>query len=317
MTKTLGAPVATDDPTDQADFLELSCFRTADGNVSTEDLIRQLRRSGSTDAVRRPEIMGSVHDVGSEVSAAIAEDAYAELESRAEACGGDRGSYPFELFDTVLQLKPEAVASPYVFLLLLSQYGIAAGPRGLYGERVFEDLCREAARGYMGGAAPGAQAVHFGFPRRLLPRNFPDALDELCKLTGDMIANGDAPRRRDQKDAKLDIVAWRDFPDRRDGKLIGFGQCAAGKTDWRSKATELQVSSFAKRWLRQQPSVDPIRLFFVPLRLSPDVHRDLCLDGGIVFDRCRIAHFCNTLRDPQLLKDCERWSKHVIKRWLA
>ncbi len=309
------APAASADPSVKADFLEVTAFAVADRNRSLADLVQLTRRSGTVEALINAE-GDHRSDAGAEASQAAAEDALAELEDRFEACGGNSGSYPYEVLRTSIQLREGGRESIYTFLLLLSYFGLDAGPRGAKGERVFEEVCRCAAEGYFGGSSAGAEAVHFGFPRRVLPRQFPAALDQLCKLMGDAIAKDDAPRSKSQKDAKLDIAVWKHFPDRRAGKLVALGQCAAGKNAWRQKATELQLASFCGRWLRERPSVEPIRMFFIPHRLERDDHRDVCLDGGILFDRCRIAHFAEKAVPTEVLRECIRWSRHVIRRKL-
>jgi hypothetical protein len=314
--KTLSSPVASDDVTTKADFLELQSFRTKDRSVSLQDLTQELKRSGSVDAVGDPEAANYVGDRGTETSQSLAEDTFNELEDRHRACGGDSGQYPFSVNGSLLAHDNNAAGRVYTFLLLLSKFGITAGPKGTHGERIFEDLCRHAAQGYFGGAALGASAEHFGFPRRVLPKHFPKALQELSNRVGDFTPNEVAPRSKDQKDAKLDIVAWRPFPDRRPGKLIGFGQCAAGRADFDAKIHELQIQSFCKSWLREHPSVDPVRMFFVPWRVGSAEYRKTCIDGGIAFDRCRISYFCGDI-EKQLRTQCRAWSRHVLQARLV
>jgi len=70
-------------------------------------------------------------------------------------------------------------------MLLLSYFGVAAGPRGLRGATHFEELSAVAAQNYLGGAEGGAKAYHFGFPRRLHLKGFVDALDDLCLQLGE------------------------------------------------------------------------------------------------------------------------------------
>ena len=314
--KTLVSPVASDDVTVKADFLELESFRVADKDVSLQDLTLELKRSGSIDAIGDPESAEYIGDRGTEMSQSLAEDTFSELEDRHRSCGGDAREYPFIIDKRLLIRQDNAVDRVYIFLLLLSQFGIRAGPKKTYGERIFEDLCRHAAEGYFGGKAHGASAENFGFPRRILPKHFPKALDALAARVGDFSPNDAAPGNKDQKDAKLDIVAWKSFPDRRPGKLLAFGQCAAGRADLASKIHEMQVASFCKSWLRDHPSVDPVRLFFVPWRVNSAEFRKTCIDGGIVFDRCRVSYFCADI-DTNLRDQCRKWSEHVLKARLT
>ena len=168
----------------------------------------------------------------------------------------------------------------------------------------------------MGGPAAGGRAIHFGFPRRVLPHGFPKAIRELMNRLNDGSSNDNAPQRNDQKDAKLDIVAWKDFPDGRRGKLIVYGQCAVGLTDWKDKVSELQPLAFNKKWLREHPVVEPTRLFFVPFRVGLHEWRNICIDGGILFDRCRVAALAGDL-NGDLREGYSKWSRDVVAKRLS
>src|SRR5207249_864771 len=126
-----------------------------------------------------------------------------------------------------IELRKEQEESVYLFLLLLSKFGKDAGPSGIDAACLFEKVCIEAARSYFGGLKLGVEGYHFGAPRRSTPKKFADALNEMCTRMGEGVGcRLDRPRVNVQKDAKLDLVVWRHFPDNRAGKLIGFGQCA-------------------------------------------------------------------------------------------
>lgn len=304
-------PAASDDVVVLADYIELRALRSDDLNASAQDLVSVLVRSGTAEALVDTEeeledeerLPLNADDRCEELGDA----AFGELEDRNRSCGN---AYPFQVLTNAIQGDTGSFSSIYTFLLALSQ----VGPKKLAGqmpERLFEDLARLAALHYLGGAAAGADAVHFGFPRRVLPRDFPSALKSLCLALGDASENGAKPAARDQKDGKLDLVAWRNFPDNRPGKLVAFGQCAAGLTDWRRKVTELDARAFQKKWLLHHLSVDPVRMFFLPLRVPSSAMRDLCIDAGIVFDRCRIAAFASSA-DAKLVKGCTAWTKAAL-----
>jgi len=95
------------------------------------------------------------------------------------------------------------------------------------------------------------------------------------------------------------------------GKLIGFGQCATGH-NWRTKLSELQTPAFWKKWITEPAAVDPVRMFFVPFRVEAIKWDDASIDGGILFDRCRIASLAANL-DDALRRSCRRWTRHVLK----
>lgn len=311
------APGADDDRVHHADWLEIKAVTSDDHNSSIEDLIRQLRRTGSGQS--------QLEDRGSENSQRVAEDAFSEIEDRWKACGGAAGGYPFDVGNGYIQLRARFLDAPYTFLLLLSHIGPNKRAANIHPERLFEDLCAEASARYLGGESLGARSCHFGFPRRVLPKDFPNALSAVCKHLGEGEPNARRPTVNDQKDGKLDIVAWKDFHDRRRGKLIFFGQCAAGRTDWQNKRSELQPRDFMKAWLLEQTLVDPTKLFFVPWRVEDD-HWDLtCVSAGILFERCRIASLLTPLTLPlpaplstrRRLRDLQvqitRWTEAVLK----
>lgn len=313
-------PSASSPPQELADWLELRAISSADMNSSIQDLARELRRSATTDALVQED--GEVEeepppyasDPGDEKTQAAAEDAFAEIEDRRGACAGRAGGsqYPFAVDDGYLTLMEGQDRSIYLFLLLLSVCGKDAGPPGLNGEHLFEDVCAEALKLYFGGP-PHANSVVFGSPRRVLPVGFQKAVDQLCRDLGEGERCRHRPTRKFQKDAKLDIVAWRDFPDRRRGKLIGFGQCATG-SNWPDKVTELLPDHFCRMWFSDQPTVTPVKAFFVPHRIDPARWTDTCSAAGIVFDRCRIAASIHEA-GPDLVEKCRNWSQTALDLW--
>ena len=305
--KPLLVPTASDSRVDQADWVELCCLlSSASGSMSLQDVVGALRHGGSVE-----------RDQGSESSENIAQSVFSELDNRQRACGEDK--YPFKLDAHGIEIKQEYVTSPYVFQLLLTHFGIVKPPGSGSPERLFEEMAAHAAGQYFGGAA--SSSIAFGFPRNYHAKNFHTALDDLCVRLGEgegAALPETAPERQkriakllEQKDGKLDIVAWRAFPDRRAGKLIGFGQCACGKTDWRTKFAELQPEAFFKLWLRRPFAVNPVRMFFVPRRIEQDDWTDVAAQAGLLFDRCRIAHHAQGL-SADLVAACETWNTSML-----
>jgi len=293
-----------------ADWLELRSLCVDDRSSSIQDLAQELRRAGTTDAVGDPEAAGFRGDAGGEQSQVIAEEAFNEIDRRSRACGGDEGNYPFVVSAYSFQLKEGMETHPYVFLLLLSRFGHKAGPEGTDGARLFEDVCATAAESYFGGPHPLVKSRVFGFPRRVLPVGFGPALDALCAELGEGGGHRNRPTSSNQKDAKLDIVVWRDFHGREEGKLIAFGQCATGD-NWREKKTELLPNEWCNHWMADPPTVKPIRLFFVPHRVSNHEWSDTCRFAGILFDRIRITQHIQALgRD--LSDRCTEWSQYIL-----
>lgn len=142
-------------------------------------------------------------------------------------------------------------------------------------------------------------------------RRFRDAVNNLCKRLGEggrfSSKGSDQPTARD---GKLDVVVWRSFADGREGRLIGFGQCKTG-THWESDLLKLCPEGFTMKWMERQPAVSPTRLYFITDRVTLRWY-DRCVDGGILFDRCRVLEYSRDL-PTDLLKRIERWTRAALR----
>ena len=298
------APTASGSVTEHADWLEMAALKSPDRSISMEALVGVVRRGGSVDGIAD----GDHTDRGSEISQQIADDAFLEIENRKAACNG---SYPFSVSGRALSVRDGAENSMYTLMLLLSSVAPTSGHTGT--AVLFERICTHAAREYFGGATSGVEAWRFGSPRKSPHVTLNQAIDHICKELAE--GGGCADRKkgkRNKGDGGLDIVAWKAFPDKKVGKLIAFGQCAGGKTDWEVKASELDGVKFAKKWFREPFAVDPLRVFFIPRWVDSGDWRDIGIDAGIVFDRGRIAAYANQV-DTALITDCNRVSIGLLK----
>jgi len=304
----LAVPLATADPVAQADWLELKAVGAKDRTSSVADLTAELRRTGSAEELEDEGRADESSDRGGETIEPVAEAAFQEIEDRKTACDG---GYPFELGPSHLELRAYSQGSVYLFLLLLSQFGIDAAPAGLKAAQLFEEVSAVAMGNYLGGDENGVQTLQFGFPRRIAPSGFEAAVENLCERIGE----GEGPRKRptssNQKDAALDLLAWRPFPDGRRTTVMTWGQCATG-ADWKDKLTEMKPDSWCGLWLREQPAVMPLRAFFVPRRIEVSRWEFAAYNGGVLFDRCRIAAFAEPLPVDLRVK-CRAFTRHVIK----
>lgn len=322
MSYLIALPPATSSRESQADWLELCVLQSSSQRVSVREYIRDLGIGGTADAVDLPWEANGISIDDDDTYESIGDDTFAEINERFEACGGTDGAYPFEIVgQNVLQMRVDMRESPYVFMMLLSRFGKGAGPSRSKGAELFEDLCAEAIRNYLGGIqSQRGQTVDahsrscvFGFPRRVLPTGFADAVDQLCIELGEGVSHRIRPKLPDQKDGKLDIVAWKTFPDLREGKLIAFAQCATGQ-DWNQKLTELPVTvDWCRYWMQDTPAVLPIRAFCVPHRIEFKEWLQTTLYGGVLFDRCRIGYLSGNL-EQGLTTKLTRWSSYIIRR---
>ena len=310
------ALAASDEERSVADWAELVALYFG-SPISINDLIREIRRGGTIDVLGDEEDLDDDIDEGSDESERIAEGAFEVIERRERACGG---AYPFLLSEDGSTIEPndDARSTPYSFLLLLSVFGLKAGPEDSYPERTFEDLCAAAAAAYLGGPKEPAEGLSFGFPRRYEAKGFGPALLDLYKRLGiGSLKPGLEVEKlsKSEKDGGIDVIAWRHFPDREPGQLIAFGQCAAGKTDWEKKASALKPSSFCRKWFKVVPPSDPLSMYFIPFdppRGEKWFH--LAADaGGVVFDRQRIAFLLRD-REDDPGEAAGDWSKHLLNK---
>lgn len=309
-------PVASANHEELADWLELEAVLSADHSSSTEDLVGILRRTSSVDAIEDPDDDSDDGDPGSEQAQAVASSAFSLLEARQLACGGP-ANYPFDISGGRLTLRATPESSHYIFMLLLTAVGPTVGPKRIKPAKTFEELCTRAAEGYLGGPTNRAQAFRFGAPRKRPLGKLSQAVDHLCLLLNEG-GGCKAPEEADHTgDAQLDIVAWREFPDKDAGKIIAFGQCAAGTTDVGDKMSELNAWAFSMKWFRDPLAVQPVRLFFVPwdygARRKTTRYRHNVIDAGVVFDRCRIIA-CESLLAPlPVTVEQSKWTTYVLE----
>jgi len=265
-----------------ADWMEIQALISSDGGVSAAELTTTLKISGCADSA--VEI--------TDTEEAASDRAFDELTRRKDLYSDE--AYPFELSGEYLEPKDWALNSVYLFLRLLGddqrlQTMDADAVRKA--RKLFETLAEKALAAYLGGRTNGVASFVFGFPRReRLPKAFKKALNNLCASMGEgQSCRVDAPLAAKAKDDGLDVVAWREFSDKRRSKVIVFGQCATGN-NWEGKLSDMPAASaWCTTWLSNSPFVDPVRSFFVPVVIDEGLWEYASRRAGILFDRVRIA----------------------------
>jgi hypothetical protein len=222
------------------------------------------------------------------------------------------GEYPFEFEQGLLRVKDGGESMPYIFMLLLCNVAPTAGHAGT--AVMFEHLCVEAATNYLGGRRQSnARAIRFGSPRKAPLGKLKQIIDHACSQMYEGGGCKSPELAGHVGDDGLDVLAWKGFPDRKIGKLVAFGQCAAGSITWTAKLNELDGRKFSQKWFRDPLVCDPIRLFFVPRRVPAQDWRHAAIDAGIIFDRCRIAATLKDL-DANLRSDCQKKIARLMKQ---
>lgn len=273
----LPGPQMSTNPLHLADWVELKALASADLNASHGDLVAILTSLAPTD-----ETPSSTEDEQAAVED-LATQAFDEMFGR-QAAAGD--AYPFTVENGVLRAKQDYRRRlPYLYCLMLSFFGYERTKKELKAcARLFEELARDAAVNYVQGSG-----IRFGWPRTDIPRGFRKAVDYLCTEIGE----GKESRPLDlpgAKDGSLDIVVWRDFPDRLPGRIMLFGQCACGN-DWKDKTTELRADGFGPKYMLEPIATWIVPAFFIPHRFEGARWKSITIDAGIVFDRCRVASY--------------------------
>jgi hypothetical protein len=286
-------PETLDDSVELADWLELRALASHDQDASAGDLKSLLNIEGA----------GGVEDLLAQT--------FDEIDYRRTAASE---SYPFQTTGTSIR-QTEALSQGmkvYIFCLILSYHGWTSKKGAKHNPwLLFEELSAYAAAAYVGG-----MAIVFGTASRDEgSSSFCARVDKLSKALREGGGYKKFPNVSVQ-DGKLDIVAWKESPDRRPSQLILVGQCAAG-ANWKSKLSELQPrEGFWDNWMQDAPVSPLIRSFFVPHSIGePNQWAHSARRGGIFFDRCRVAHHvemnhsdCGDLMDRMHSCLQEHWS---------
>lgn len=273
---TIALPRNRKDRIKLADWMEVNSLIENDGSTSVIDMESELK-------------------ISNDYSEDLKADVCNELISRSKKLPS---VYPFIFNGTILKLKNRnnfKYQWSYIFCLLLSYIGVEVGQKEVkaWQEKevtdLFERVSTIAAKNFLTSNFIEADSLQFGAPRCSWishKRPFKIAL----KILKDKINDGEivgCPTKNVQKDAGLDVVAWRNFPDRRLGKLLLLGQCKSGKD---FKTNRYDLLRFENFFSIRTPF---IRSFFLPHELDNNEWSEFCNDChiGIIFDRSRIAFY--------------------------
>ena len=222
-----------------------------------------------------------------------ADEVLAEIEHRAETLDDD---YPFD-FDLERQQWRLSLASPaqdvriraartcYLFCLLTSAVrdGRISGNTASIQQPManhFQAIATDAAAGVLNG-----QAISFGFPRPSGLGFRPALADASRKMRlGTPLESPPLHSNGQEKDAGIDVIAWRDFRDGRPSKLVLLGQVASGH-DWKEKSVKNDTYRFFD-WFSQRPTEHCIPSIFIPF----PVHHECGAQAGVAFEDIAIAN---------------------------
>lgn len=300
-------PSARANRIEHADFLEIECLRQTDLNASGGDLLAAISRIDDDLPEER-----SRSDMRMD---ALVHEVFDELTDRARHSGAGPYTYPFHVDGDSQLLRfngKKGQRELYLFMLFATRINMGAKrvQDGIDGTHLFEEICCEVAKNYWGNRTDG---IVFGTSRRRAGSEvggFTEAINDLCNRLGEGIGfYSPSGARPTAQDGKLDIVVWKQFTDKRQGQLIGFGQCKTG-THWEDGKFELHPEGFCKKWVRTAPAVNPVRLFFISSRPNNHQWFETSVDAGIVFDRCRILDYAP--RMTVLEGQWQKWLKAAL-----
>ena len=298
-------------PTCLADWIELNALIDTDGSVSRQDLLSIL--TGESEPPEKDQITSSQQDD-------LTDDAFGEIQRRVRSAGG---SYPF-FIDKEKVVRKEGKYTPYIFCLLVAFYGVEE--RKLFSEwkkdeisKCFEELSELSIKNLLNNNILNAESCVFGWPRKWDGKadnpKFKLALHKLCTDCKQMKPK-DRIIAQVAKDAGLDIVCWKTFPDKMLGGILFLGQCATG-SNWTDKLSDIKKFTF----FIDQDRTEPITGTFIPH--MPDIS-DIAGEEkwimhiqrtGLLFNRCRIALLANNQwNDKWADKMCKKALKAIYKQ---
>lgn len=233
------------------------------------------------------------------VNETILQTALNELQLRIDTLGL---SYPFHFEADASELVLNDPISPgayvYLYCLFFSHINreevIIPNPPCNNTDRDLLQICSSlAAAGSLQG-----NAVSFGFPRPD-KSNFLNALKNTwCKLgDGEVVDSIPTGAPSDEKDARIDVIAWAPTPDNAAGKHYLLGQVATG-ANWSSKSILGEISPFHTIWFTRSPASTPTPAMFIPfcLDITPpatlnDAIYYATLKFGLLYYRYRLPFY--------------------------
>ncbi len=335
-------PGRNDTRSSTADWMELRALGSARRRSTVGDLLGILDIVDDDAAFDQASTADDASDDGHDESIIeiernrLVDRVFDELQYRQRVLGT---AYPFcvRKSPTALDHVPGAKEAPshvvYLFCLLaasMRENRIQPANMTDQARQAIPDLFQVCACLAAGGYVVG-EVASFGFPRPT-GTGFVAALRATYDRFGAGVVRAVGPGDPTSvKDDGIDVIAWRDHPDRMPGKLYLLGQCASGSR-WQAKSVVDRIQPF-HGWFSTQPATYWQPSMFIPFTL----HRDLPDDPattfenvlanrhireerryGIIFDRFRIAHFAGaclqTTDDSSLVDGRDRFGE--VKDWV-
>ena len=237
-------------------------------------------------------------------------ETYAELEKRKTF---SNNKYPFVFYRNSILFDESCkdfYKNIYLFLLLCTRFNMTKfkTQNGVDGTLLFEKLCSKVAKNYFGN---NSDSLVFGTAE---PGNFEKKVNNLIKNIGEGDSfknpNKNSPTKNDDS---IDIVVWKNFADKRVGKLIGFGQCKTGTSSWRDGIHKLKPSNFCSKWFHKSPVLNPIPMVFICDTLNEEFNFYTDQQGFLMFNRFRILEYITSDDFIEFQIDINNWLNGALK----
>jgi len=131
-----------------------------------------------------------------------------------------------------------------------------------------------------------------------------------------------------QKDAGIDVIAWRDFRDGRPSKPLMLAQAASGR-NWKDKSVKNDIAPFMMAWFTRQPAqhILPAMLIPFPMHHEFESKADASFDEvaaeciwrlemhfGLILDRFRIVETAaERLAESKALPRLREWTGKALE----
>lgn len=283
-----------------ADFWEIEAIRNPDifvSNISINKIIAKEFDELNNEGIGSEE---DEYDV-------ILDDVFAHLKDRVHYTDSN---YPFNFGSFSISVgEIKSISSYlYLFLLLSTRFDMNKDKiqNGIDGTKLFEHISANAAKNFFGRSA---ESIVFGTG---VSGGFENKVKDLIVKIGEggMYRNPNS-NPVTKNDDGIDVVVWKEFADKKQGKLIGFCQCKTG-TSWKDDIHKLKPVKFCDSWFSESPIFSPIPIIFITDVLK-DFNYYTTSKGLLFFDRFRIIEYGGDELLPEIIDKIKTWVDAAIK----
>ena len=241
-------------------------------------------------------------------------NAMSVLRSRASSL---QRAYPFEILPRRIQPEESsAQIGPYRFCLSLSVLPLFPNALTALGSDFTEQglLLERLAEAALGRIFPSWGIHRTGWSVES-PEQLPVLAERVANIVDASVGRPEIFSGGSAKEAGLDVLCYRPFPDARGGYPCMFVQCTTGASTWKSKRKEPDLAVWQRAVLFDAP---PMKAFVIPFAISAEEMREssIIVEGPVI-DRVRLLlpgrDGANWL-PSELESDLNSWieSRHVL-----